>query len=111
MAFRNDTAQSIVVRTVSTPGIARVDLYAKASLGRTVSFSKPGISHREKARDRHRTSWTLPVGQHRRVEDRSDGMTVVVTRIVRDDGGRVLHRDRWVSVYRRLDGLVLDGTR
>ena len=110
MAFRNDTTQALVVRTVSTPGIARVDLYAKASLGRTVSFSKPVISQREKARDRHVKSSTLVVGQHRRVEDRSDGMTVAVTRIVRDDGGRIIHRDRWVSVYRRLDGLVLDGT-
>jgi len=30
LAFRNDTGESIVVRTVSRPGIARVDLYASS---------------------------------------------------------------------------------
>jgi len=34
---------------------------------------------------------------------------VVVTRTVRDANGHVLRRDRWVSVYRWLGGLVLDG--
>ena len=37
-------------------------------------------------------------------------MTVVVKRIVRDRGMHLLRRDRWVSVYRWLGGLVLDGT-
>ena len=37
-------------------------------------------------------------------------MTVVVKRTVRDANGRLLHRDRWVSVYRWLGGTVLDGT-
>lgn len=109
MAFRNDTRQSIVVRTVSTPGVARVDLYAKASIGRTVTFSEPRISQRQKARDRHIATPTLPRGEHRRVVDRSDGMTVVVSRTVRDATGRLVHRDRWVSVYRWLGGTVLDG--
>ncbi len=49
MAFRNDTTQPIVIRTVSTPGTARVDLYGKAALGRTVEFSQPAVSHRQKA--------------------------------------------------------------
>jgi hypothetical protein len=52
----------------------------------------------------------LAAGQHRRVELRSDGMTVIVTRTVRDGAGHLLRRDRWVSIYRPLDGLVLDGT-
>jgi hypothetical protein len=37
-------------------------------------------------------------------------MTVSVTRIVRDGSGRVIHRDRWVSRFRPLRGLVLVGT-
>ena len=37
-------------------------------------------------------------------------MTVIVRRTVRDAAGHLLHRDRWVSIYRRLIGLVLDGT-
>jgi hypothetical protein len=109
MAFRNDSSEPIVIRTVSTPGIARVDLYAQAPLGRTVVFSQPAIGHRQKAHDRHVGTNSLARGEHRRVADRSDGMTVSVSRIVRDVEGRVLHRDRWVSVYRWLGGLVLDG--
>jgi hypothetical protein len=85
-------------------------LYAKIALGRRVTFSQPAISHRQHARDRHVWSASLPRGQHRRVEPASDGMTVTVTRTVRDDAGHLLHRDRWVSTYRSLDGLVLDGT-
>jgi hypothetical protein len=110
MAFRNDTTQPIVVRTVGTPGIARVDLYAKLALDRRVTFGKPAISHRQPAYDRHVRSGSLGRGQHRRVEPASDGMTVIVTRTVRDADGHLLRRDRWVSTYRRLIGLVLDGT-
>jgi len=110
LAFRNDTRESIVVRTVSEPGIARVDMYVKTALGRRVAFSRPAISHRQHAYDRHIHSASLPRGQHRRVEPASDGMTVIVTRTVRDADGHLLHRDRWVSTYRRLIGLVLDGT-
>ena len=110
LAFRNDTGESIVVRTVSRPGIARVDLYAQIALGRQIVFSHPAISHRQHAYDRHVRSASLPRGQHRRVEPASNGMTVVVTRTVRDADGHVIHRDRWVSTYRRRIGLVLDGT-
>ena len=109
LAFRNDAGEPIVVRTVSRPGIARVDLYAKVALRRRVTFSQPAISHRQHAHDRHVQSASLPRGQHQRVEPASDGMTVIVTRTVRDADGHLLHRDRWVSTYRRLIGLVLDG--
>lgn len=78
LAFHNDTDESIVVRTVSRPGIAWVDLYAQTALGRRVAFSQPAISHRQHADDRHIRSASLPRGQHRRVEPASDGMTVIV---------------------------------
>ena len=110
MAFRNDTTEPIVVRTVSTPGVARVDLVGAVGLGRLVTFSAPEISHRRHAGDRHVRSASLPRGQRRRVEAASDGMTVVVKRTVRDASGRVIHGDRWVSTYRPLTGVVRDGT-
>jgi hypothetical protein len=110
LAFRNDTGEPIVVRTISSPGIARVDLYAKIALGRLVKISEPTISHRQHADDRHVQSASVARGEHRRLEPTSDGMTVVVTRTVRDAAGHLLYRDRWVSTYRRLVGLVLDGT-
>ena len=110
LAFRNDTPEPILIRTVSTPGTARVDLYGRVPLGRTVRFSEPSISHRVRAYDRHVATRTLARGQHRRIGDRSDGMTVVVRRTVRDARGEVLRRDRWVSEYGWLEGVVLDGT-
>ena len=60
LAFRNDTTEPIVIRTVSTPGVARVDLYGPAALGRTVEFSAPVISHRRPAHDRHVRTRSLP---------------------------------------------------
>ena len=110
LAFRNDTSDSIVIRTLSTPGVARVDLYGRTALGRTVEFSAPAISHRHPAHDRHIKTASLRRGEHRRSQDRSDGMTVVVTRTVRAADGHVIHHDRWTSVYRWLDGVILDGT-
>ncbi len=109
MAFRNDTSEAITIRTVSTPGIARVDLYVAEPLTRRVEIGQPETSHRRAATDQHVTSSAVPAGQNRRIEESSDGLTVVVVRTVRDDNGALIHRDRWVSVYRPLRGLVLDG--
>jgi vancomycin resistance protein YoaR len=110
VAFRNDTGQRIVLRTVSDPGIARVDLYAAASTGRAIEFSAPSIRDRRTARDRLQSTRALPRGERRRSQPSSDGMTVSITRTVRDAAGRVIHRDVWVSRYRPLRGLVLIGT-
>ena len=38
-----------------------------------------------------------------------NGMDVVVTRTVRDSGGRVIHSDRWSSHYIRVDGVLQVG--
>lgn len=110
LAFRNDTSESIVIRTMSALGVARVDLYGAKALGRRVSFGEPEISRRVRGRDRLVRTSSLPSGTSRRVEESSDGMRVVVDRLVGDRVGHVLHDDRWVSSYGRLDGLVLLGT-
>ena len=36
-------------------------------------------------------------------------MDVVVTRTVRDGNGRVIHSDRWVSHYVKVDGILRVG--
>jgi VanW like protein len=109
VAFRNDTSERILVRTVSDPGGARVDLYGATALGRTVALGQPAIGDRRDAHDRRVQTRSLPRGELKRLEPSSDGMTVSVTRIVRDAAGHVLHRDRWVSRYGPLRGLVLVG--
>jgi len=110
VAFRNDTSEAILIRTVGEPGIARVDLYGAASLGRTVELGRPVVSDRRDAHDRHVATRSLARGERRRLEPSTEGMTVVVTRVVRDGIGHVIHRDRWISRYRPLRGLVLVGT-
>ena len=107
--FRNDTGERIVLRTVSDPGIARVDLYATAPTGRVVTFSVPSVRDRRAAHDRLQTTRSLPRGERRRSQPSSDGMTVSITRTVRDAAGQVIRGDRWVSRYRPLRGLVLVG--
>ncbi len=109
LAFRNDTTEPITIRTVSTPGIARVDLYGPTRLGRVVTVSDPVVRHRTRARDVRKATTGLSTGETRRIDAPSDGMTVVVRRTVVDASGTVLHTDRWTSVYRPLRGLVLVG--
>jgi vancomycin resistance protein YoaR len=110
VAFRNDTGERIVLRTVSGPGIARVDLYAPAATGRRVELSPPTVRDRRMAHDRLQPTRSLRRGERRRSEPSSDGMTVTIIRTVRDASGRVILRDRWVSRYRPLRGLVLVGS-
>ena len=75
-----------------------------------MTLSDPAISDRHRAHDRHVATSKLAVGESRRKAEASDGMAVVVKRVVMDANGRVLHRDTWRSRYRVLNGTVLDGT-
>ena len=109
--FRNDTSADIVVRTVSASGVARVDLYAAAPTGLTVSITAPVIAHRQPAHDRVVRTKGLARGTTRRVEPKSDGMTVSLERTVRDATGRTVHHDTWISIYRPLTGLLKVGER
>jgi len=48
----------------------------------------------------------LPKGTKEQVEYPSDGMTVAVSRVVKDARGRVLHRNTWTSRYVLWNGIV-----
>lgn len=110
LIFRNDTDQPVVIRTVSTPGSARVDVYAADPTGRTVEIGDPAVGHRHPAHDRIVRTPSLGRGETRRIEPKSDGMTVTVIRTVRDTAGQVIHHDKWVSTYKPLSGLLQVGT-
>jgi hypothetical protein len=77
--------------------------------GRTVTFSSPSVSNVRQAIDTRVETTELKRGQTERTETPSDGKNVVVTRTVRDSGGRVIHSDRWVSNYVRVDGVLRVG--
>jgi hypothetical protein len=48
----------------------------------------------------------LPKGTKEQVEYPSDGMTVSVSRVVKDAKGRVLHRNTWSSRYVLWNGII-----
>jgi hypothetical protein len=75
-----------------------------------VTFSKPSVSNVRRAVDRVIRTSELRSGTSRRDEHPANGMDVVVIRTVRDSRGGVIHQDRFVSHYKRVDGILLIGT-
>ncbi|HET9346255.1 MAG TPA: VanW family protein, partial [Candidatus Limnocylindrales bacterium] len=108
MRFRNDTSEALLIRGLSGSGWVRFEIYSRP-LGRTVTFSSPSVSNVRQAVDTRVETSELRKGQTERIESPSNGMDVVVTRTVRDSNGRVLHSDRWVSHYVKVDGILRVG--
>jgi vancomycin resistance protein YoaR len=109
MRFRNDTANSLYIRGLSGPGWVRFEIYSVPN-GRTVSFSRPAVSNVRKAIDTTVKTSSLRRGQTKRAEYPTNGMDVVVTRTVRNSSGAVIHSDRFVSHYIKVNGVLLVGT-
>jgi vancomycin resistance protein YoaR len=109
MRFRNDTGVPIYIRGTAGAGWVRFDIYSLPT-GRTVTFSKPSVSNVRRAVDRVIRTSELRSGTSRRDEHPANGMDVVVIRTVRDSRGAVIHSDRFVSHYKRVDGILLIGT-
>jgi hypothetical protein len=53
---------------------------------------------------------SLRRGQTKRAEYPTNGMDVVVIRTVRNSSGAVIHSDRFVSHYIKVNGVLLVGT-
>ncbi len=109
MSFRNDMKHEIFIRGVRTRaggiGWVRYEIWGIPD-GRTVSLSKPSVSNVREATTQTVYVDTLPKGQKEQVEYPSDGMNVSVTRVVRTEGGRLLHRNTWVSRYVLWNGRI-----
>ncbi|MDQ2966555.1 MAG: VanW family protein [Chloroflexota bacterium] len=110
MRFRNDTDVPIYIRGLTGSGWVRFEIYSLPT-GRTTAFSKASVSNVRRAVDRVVRTSALRAGTRRRDETPANGMDVVVVRTVRDARGGVIHHDRFVSHYGRVDGIVLVGTR
>ncbi|HEV8488479.1 MAG TPA: VanW family protein [Candidatus Limnocylindrales bacterium] len=108
MRFRNDTGVPIYIRGLAGSGWVRFEIYSLPT-GRSVTFSKPSVSNIRRAVDRVVRTSALRAGTSRRDETPANGMDVAVVRTVRDARGTVIHRDRFVSHYARVDGLLLIG--
>lgn len=109
MTFRNDMKNDVFIRGVRTRagriGWVRYEIWGIPD-GREVSISRPSVSNVRQATTRTVVVDTLPTGQREQVEYPSNGMDVSVTRVVRAAGGRVLHRNTWVSRYVLWNGRI-----
>jgi vancomycin resistance protein YoaR len=109
MRFRNDTGSSLFIRGLAGGGWVRFEIYSLPT-GRSVSFTRPSVSNVRPAVDKIVKTSSLRRGRTDRQEYPANGMNVVVSRIVRDARGKVIHRNTWVSHYGRVDGILLVGT-
>lgn len=108
MRFRNDTNHPVMIKSMAGPGIVRFEIWSVPN-GRTTSWSRPSVSNVVRGYDTTQVTSSLRPGEQKRIEYPVDGKDVSVTRTVRDGGGRVLHRDTFISHYHRMVGILLIG--
>jgi len=112
MTFTNDMRDPIVIRTFryrsGGRGWVRYEIWGIPD-GRTVSLSRPSVTDVRKAVTETEYVSDLRKGQREQIEYPANGMTVAVTRVVRNAAGRVLHRETYRSRYALWNGLVRIG--
>ena len=104
MRFQNDTQYPILIRGFASPGFVRYEIWSVPN-GRQVSLSRPQVTNVVAGSDSVVKTTALRTGTSERTEWPVDGKDVVVTRIVRDASGRVIHQDVFVSHYHRMIGI------
>jgi vancomycin resistance protein YoaR len=109
MRFRNDTPNALYIRGLSGSGFVRFEIYS-LPVGRTVSFTSPEVTNIRRAIDQTFRRPDMPAGTSERAETPTDGKDVVVFRTVRDAAGKIVHVDRFVSHYVKVDGILYLGT-
>lgn len=103
MSFTNDTGHPIVIRAFKIRGAGgrgkvRYQIWG-APDGRKVEISRASVSNVRKATTNVVKVTTLRRGVREQVEYPSNGMDVLVTRVVRNGKGRVIHRDVYRTHY------------
>jgi vancomycin resistance protein YoaR len=110
MRFRNDTQYPLLIKGVTGSNYVTFEIWGPPT-GRTVAFSAPTIRNVIRAVDTVQYTTSLRPGQRKRIEYPVNGMSVWVSRTVRDASGAVIHSDTWFSDYKRVNGIVLIGKR
>jgi vancomycin resistance protein YoaR len=111
LQWTNDTPNPIVIRAYTTPGAKStivVELWSQP-LDRTVVLSAPYRKNVVPASDSTKFTTRLKPGVWGRADFPSDGYDTSRIRTVTDSTGKVIHRDLWLSKYRKVDGLLLIG--
>ena len=114
LKWLNDTPYPIVIRGSSTKGSSSAtitfELWSVAT-GRTVSFSKPVITDVAVAVENPPIyTNTLAPGKTYRLEYRTNGFNVFVTRTVLDANGKQIHFDKFTSHYIKVNGQLQIGS-
>jgi len=104
MRFRNDTSHPILIKGIGGPGIVRFEIWSQPT-GRTVTLTRPIVTNVVPGFDTTVRTAALPAGTSLRTEWPVDGKDVVVTRIVRDANGVIIHRETYVTHYHRMIGI------
>ena len=104
MRFSNDTAHPILIKGFAGPGFVRFEIWSQPT-GRTVTLTRPIVTNVVPGFDTTVKTSSLPAGTSLRTEWPVDGKDVVVTRIVRDANGVIIHRETYVSHYHRMVGI------
>lgn len=109
MSFTNDTGHKIVIRGIKirrgSSGYVRYEIWGIPD-GRTVSISAASVANVSKATTSIVYVDSLPTGVREQTEYPSNGMSVSVTRLVRNAKGRIIHRDTWFSRYVLWNGRI-----
>ena len=109
MSFTNDTNHAILIRGIKirhgSAGYVRYEIWGIPD-GRTVSISNPSVTNVTKATTNIVYVDSLPTGVRDQTEYPSNGMSVSVTRVVRNAKGRIIHSDTWSSRYVLWNGRI-----
>ncbi len=109
MSFTNDTGHKIVIRGIKirrgSSGYVRYEIWGIPD-GRTVSIGTPSVANVSRATTSTVYVDSLPTGVREQTEYPSNGMSVSVTRVVRNAKGRIIHRDTWFSRYVLWNGRI-----
>jgi vancomycin resistance protein YoaR len=109
VSFTNDMKDPIVIRTfryrAGGVGWVRYEIWGIPD-GRKVSISKPRVWNVRKATTRTVYVSTLPKGVREQTEYPANGMSVAVTRVVRNRNGKVIHRNTYNTNYVLWNGRI-----
>lgn len=111
LKWTNDTPNPILIRARATNGSKSkitIELWS-LPLIRTVVFSPELKENVVKPADHTQYVTTLKPGQQYRVEYPTAGYDTFRTRTVTDSTGKVLHYNKWISKYEKVDGLLQIG--
>ena len=108
MSFTNDSPYPIVIRGINHRKEVTFEIYGVPD-GRTVNLSDATVTGTRASTSFYEFTDTLAARVKSQIEWAADGFNSVVTRVVRDANGQIIHQDTLRSSYKKVDGIILVG--